>query len=135
MRGRTPPRTARSTKGAPVPLEPNLPAHPPIPFGAASRITLTAALGGIASFITAWITNGLSPETVALGAATAGMIIALFAGRSHQASVAIQSAIAGYQGQAMPPTPTPVAPHGDDTAARVRDGVENGAALFPAVTP
>lgn len=68
--------------------------HPPIPFGLGSQITLTGGVGAIAAFIIAWVQDGLTAETVTLGAIAGGVIATFFAGRSVQAKAAIEKGTA-----------------------------------------
>jgi hypothetical protein len=84
--------------------------HPPIPFGLGSQITLTGGIGAVAAFIIAWVQDGLTPETVTLGATAGGIIAAFFAGRSLQAKAAISKAVEAYTVEVgspeQPPTGT-----------------------------
>lgn len=76
--------------------------HPPLPLGLGSQVTLTGGVGGVAAFIIAWVQNGLTPETVTLGAAAAGIIAAWYAGRSVQAKALIEQAGKAYAEQKTP---------------------------------
>src|SRR5262245_50632395 len=59
---------------------------PDIPIGVGSKATLTGFLAAVVAFITAWAQDGLTPETVTLGASAVGILAAFFIGRSLQAS-------------------------------------------------
>lgn len=91
----------------------DLPVHAPLPLGLGSQVALTGQIGAVAAFIIAWAQNGLTPETVTLGAAAAGLIAAWFAGRSIQAKGAMTAAVGAYsanvvddyQGEGDPTTP------------------------------
>src|SRR5262245_43557906 len=59
---------------------------PDIPVGVGSKATLTGFIAAVAAFLTAWAQDGLTPETITLGATAGGILAAFFIGRSLQAS-------------------------------------------------
>jgi hypothetical protein len=79
--------------------------HPPIPFGLGSQITLTGWIGAVVAFIISWVQDGMTPETVTLGATAGGLLAAFFAGRSVQAKAAIGKVVTTYvaESQSSPP--------------------------------
>ena len=78
------------------------PVHPPLPFGLGSQVALTGIIGAVAAFIIAWVQDGLTAETVTLGAAAAGLAAAWYGGRSIQAKAAVNTAVTTYQSTKEP---------------------------------
>ena len=99
------------------------PIHPPLPLGLGSFVTLTGVAGAVASFIIAWLVDGLTNQTVSLGVAAVAAVAVWFAGRSHQAAKAIEVAQSALHSVgvdiALPQDdpPFPVVPDVGQTAA------------------
>jgi hypothetical protein len=81
----------------PAPLPPAPTAHPPLPNGLGTYGALTGVAGAVVAFVIAWVQDGLTAETVTLGAAAAGILAAWYGGRSIQAKAAIDKTISAYQ--------------------------------------
>jgi hypothetical protein len=79
---------------APLPVAPTVPG---VSNGLGTQAALTGVIGAVAAFIIAWVQDGLSPSTVALGVAAAGLLAAWYAGRSWQAKTIIDKTITAYQ--------------------------------------
>src|SRR5262245_6094764 len=109
------------------------PVHAPLPLGLGSQVTLTGFIGAVVAFIIAWVQDGMTPETVTLGATAGGLIAAWFAGRSIQAKAAIDTAVGAYlpdepEPTDEPPPDVPVEPPpnpGDPSAPDEGDGGSN----------
>lgn len=84
--------TDTPTTEVPVPE----PAHPPIPIGVGSKVTLAGIIAAVATFLTSATTtkHGISdPATISYGIAVAALVAVFYGGRSIQAKGAIEKTL------------------------------------------
>lgn len=75
-------------------------------FGRGSQATVAGMIAAAGAFVISWVQYGMTPETTTLGVTCGGIIIAFFAGRSHQARGLIDQAVEAYEGNVVAGSPT-----------------------------